>query len=184
MCSFLLPMTSLQRSLIFLKVWENGRQPRQRKWGNGEWHSNRGCAIKIGKLNTDFFVISDPIKVEQKLFYLTMNHLQCSKKLAITNALEVKRKSNICYNSQLGNWREFGKTLSRAFSHQGFSTKLNFDDLGYPKWKDIPLSLNGKVLLLLRKLQNWQNCIKMSKRTKNHATDNFLIFFIFLQFLH
>ena len=154
---------------------------RRRKWGNGEWHSNRAPAIKIGKLNPDSFFWYLQ-KCGAKVVFLTMNHLQCWKKLAITNALEVKRKSNICYNSQLGNWREFGKTLSRAFSHQGFSTKLNFDDLGYPKWKDIPLSLNGKVLLLLRKLQNWQNCIKMSKRTKNHATDNFLIFSFFYNF--
>ena len=93
-------------------------------------------AIKIGKLNPDSFFWYLQ-KCGAKVVFLTMNHLQCWKKLAITNALEVKRKSNICYNSQLGNWREFGKTLSRAFSHRGFSTKLNFDDLGYPKWKDI-----------------------------------------------
>ena len=161
---------------------EDNREKKEMRKRRVTFKSTAARAIKIGKLNPDSFfwyLYRNGAKV-----VLTMNHLQCWKKLAITNALEVKRKSNICYNSQLGNWREFGKTLSRAFSHQGFSTKLNFDDLGYPKWKDIPLSLNGKVLLLLRKLQNWQNCIKMSKRTKNHATDNFLIFFIFLQFLN
>ena len=177
MCSFLLPMTSLQRRLIFLKVWENGRQPRRRKWGNGEWHSNRGCAIKIGKLNTDFFVISDPIKVEQKLFYLTMNHLQCSKKLAITNALEVKRKSNICYNPQLGNWREWvwQDSLTCIFSPRIFYTaaKAQFWWFRISQMKRYPFITKWQGLLL-RKLQN---CIKMSKRTKNHANYQFPAFF-------
>ena len=66
-----------------------------------------------------------------------------SVKLAIKNALEVKRKSNIFVT--ILNWKIDEPSVARLLSHVHFLTKdflryeeqskplPNFDDLGYPK---------------------------------------------------
>ena len=111
-----------------------------RKWGN--------CiTIQIGKLNSFF---DKATKAEQffVFFLFYWPWINVSVKLAIKNALEVKRKSNIFVT--ILNWKIDEPSVARLLSHVHFLTKdflryeeqskplPNFDDLGYPKWKDIP----------------------------------------------